>query len=180
MDALIRRTELVNHALQFGWLVRAGVLEFSAYRVTEGAQTRRTVRITLSATGTVTGAMIDGQPVAGPGRLAQVIAALRRGAPSYRAGRVSDKASAAHWVPRQQRSGRAPQALCGVRVSGSEDFVGRWRWTRDPIDCRRCISLWGGAVTVLRNWNVDTHAPPTIFPNALRVYGGAATGRGLL
>jgi hypothetical protein len=176
MDALTRRAELADHALQYGWMVEPGELEFRAAYTAEGKSPRRhTIQAALSAAGAVSAARIDGQPVAGPNRLTQVIAAIRRGTPSYRPGRVSDKAGAVHWVPRQQRSGVPPQALCGVRVIGNGDYPGRWRWSHDPVDCQRCARHWDGAIAVLRNWNRT--APSSESPHLLRVYAGAATGR---
>jgi hypothetical protein len=179
-DPLSRRAELVDHALQHGWFVTPGVRDFSAYRVIVGKQTRRhTVQATLNSAGTVTSAMIDGRVVAGGNRLGQVAAALRRGQPSYRPGRTSDHGGAVHWVPRQHRSGAAPQALCGIRVTSGLDHpneIGHWRWSKDPVSCARCQARWSNAVASLRDWAAPAAPAPSLFPGVMRIYGGASTG----
>jgi hypothetical protein len=179
-DPLSRRAELVDHALQYGWFVTPGVRDFSAHRVIVGKQTQRhTIQATLNSAGTITSAKIDDRVVAGGNRLGQVAAALRRGQPSYRAGRTSNRGGAVHWVPRQHRSGVAPQALCGTRITSELDHpneIGRWRWSKDPVDCVRCQVRWASAVASLRDWTAAADPAPSILPGVMRVYGGASTG----
>lgn len=178
-NPMTRRAELIDQALQYGWSITAGLLEFSAHRVIVGKQARRhTVQATLNSVGAVVSAKIDGRSVSGGNRLGQVAAALRRGAPSYRPGRTSDRGGAVHWVPRQYRSGVPPSALCGTMVTSGlthPNEIGRWRWTKDPVDCARCVTRWTSATASLRDWTAPTAPAPQIFPGVMRVYGGAAT-----
>lgn len=180
-DPLSRRAELIEHALRYGWFIAPGVREFSAYRTLPDQTKRHTIAVTLTDAGAVASAKIDGRSVTGGNRLGQVAAALRRGQPSYRAGRTSDRGGAVHWVPRQHRSGVPPQALCGTRVTAGLTHpgeIGRWRWAgNEAVSCTRCRNRWDSAVAALRNWTAPVTPAPQIFPGVMRTYGGAAPTR---
>lgn len=187
MDPASRRAELVEQALQYGWNVYPGAQEFRAYQIGDGPAARRhTVQVALSQAGVVLAATIDGRAVSGANKLALLVAALRRGAPSYRAGRASNKTTTVHWVPRQGRGDIPPQALCGGRVTGGLDpatgspIAGHWFWSHtDPVNCARCLAQWASAITALRDWDgARRAAAPTVYRGVQRVYGGATTGGG--